>query len=107
MKTKIKTIDLEAKEYRTGGNSYFSCLITLNYGLKDQAFYTLPVQYGYGDHYEDEAFKFLKKNINKKCLKGLRETLGFNVWCSDNKIILRSIIHKNCDKKTVINWGEK
>ena len=63
MKTiKIKTIDIQAREWfdKTYGNSYFSMDITINYGLKNCVSYYVPMQYGYGDHYKDMAFKYLK-----------------------------------------------
>jgi hypothetical protein len=49
----LKTIDIEAKEWRdkVNGNSYFSSDITLNYGMNDQEIIKLPFQYGYGDFY--------------------------------------------------------
>ena len=49
----LKTIDIEAKEWRDkiNGNSYFSSDVTLNYGMDSQEIIKLPFQYGYGDHY--------------------------------------------------------
>jgi len=64
MKTlKIKTIDIQCKEWfdKVNGNSYFSAIITLNFGLIDhQKTINVPFQYGYGDYYIDSALQQLK-----------------------------------------------
>ena len=59
---KIKTIDVQAKEWfdKVNGNSYFSAIITLNFGLIDQKTINVPFQYGYGDYYLDSALQQLK-----------------------------------------------
>lgn len=98
---KIKTIDINAKEWfdKINGNSYFSAILILNYGLKNQKEYVLPFQYGYGDHYIDMAKEILIKeniyNIDK-----------FNpLWryCEDNNIILRTSKQVNCKKRELIS----
>ena len=55
----IKTIDIQAKEWfdRLNGNSYFSAIATINFGMEDEKAVKLPFQYGYESHYIDMAFK--------------------------------------------------
>ena len=96
----LKTIDINAYDWfdKINGNSYFSAIVTLNYGLKDCVTLKLPFQYGYGEQYEHEAFKEIKSlfNLNKdySCL-----------WrfCEANKIILRTNKQQNCLKKELLN----
>ena len=59
----LKTIDIEAKEWRDKiyGNSYFSSDVTLNYGMNNEKVIKLPFQYGYGDQYKYEALRELVK----------------------------------------------
>ena len=47
----LKTIDIEAKEWRdkVNGNSYFSSDVILNYGMNNKETIKVPFQYGYGD----------------------------------------------------------
>ena len=42
--TYIKTIDINAKEWRDkiNGNSYFSAIITINYGLENEEKIEMP-----------------------------------------------------------------
>ena len=42
--TTIKTIDIQAKEWfdKVNGNSYFSAIATINYGLQDQKTINVP-----------------------------------------------------------------
>lgn len=104
MKAKIKTIDVQAKEWfdKVNGNSYFSCLITVNYGLKSELKFTLPFQYGYGSHYQDIAFRTIKSNINKKILKDFKSS---SLWrfCDENGILLRSSKQENCKKRELLH----
>jgi hypothetical protein len=99
---KIKTIDINAKEWfdKVNGNSYFSAVISLNYGMKTQQDYSIPFQYGYGEHYIDMANKFL---IEGKIIIGKRHDNGSYpaLWqyCKDNKIILRTSKKENCLKR--------
>jgi len=48
---KIKTIDVQAKEWfdKLNGNSYFSGIITLNFGMPDVETFIIRFQYGCGD----------------------------------------------------------
>jgi len=99
---KIKTIDIQAKEWfdKVNGNSYFSANITLNYGMKNQKSYSLPFQYGYGEHYIDMSNQYL---IENKIIPGKRHDNGSfpALWqyCRDNKIILRTSKKENCLKR--------
>ena len=95
----LKTIDIEAKEWRDkiNGNSYFSSDITLNYGMDNQEIIKLPFQYGYGDQYyysSMEAVKnlFPKSNWVKK---------KYSSWEIKDKykFIIRNSIQRNCLKK--------
>lgn len=96
---KVKTIDIQAKEWfdKINGNSYFSAVITLNFGLKNQKQFKLPFQYGYGDSYKDKAIDLLKNEglINTDSIFDLRE----------HGIILGSEIQTNCLKKEVVAHG--
>ena len=98
----IKTIDVDAKEWfdKVNGNSYFSALVTINYGMEDQEQFTLPFQYGYGDHYIDMANDYLQKNSiipEAKYSHGMRKPLW--QYCKDNNVILRTNKQKNCLKR--------
>ena len=95
---KIKTIDLNAKEWfdKINGNSYFSCVITLNYGLKDFVIIEIPFQYGYGSQYEHESFTAIKEELK---LNTDIKTLWR--YCDENNIILRSN-KENCLKRELL-----
>jgi hypothetical protein len=58
----MKTLDINAREWfdKINGNSYFSAQIVINYGTDSERRYFLPFQYGYGDHYQYEAFNLLQ-----------------------------------------------
>lgn len=96
---KIKTIDIQAKEWfdKINGNSYFSAVITLSFGLKNQKQFKLPFQYGYGESYKYKALELLKK-------EGLINTdRTFELY--EQGIVLRSEIQTKCLKKEVVNFG--
>jgi len=101
MKAKIKTIDIQAKEWfdKVNGNSYFSATICINYGLKGQTHLELPFQYGYGDHYKHKAFKSIQKNINKSILKNLPNNTSYWMFCDEHNIILRTSKQEDCLKR--------
>lgn len=99
MKTRdIKTVDVQAKEWfdKVNGNSYFSAEVTVNYGMKNESSFSIPMQYGYGDHYRDQAFKAIKKELN--CFKTFR---GSSYWRAyeENNIIARHSKQENCKKR--------
>lgn len=101
MKTKVKTIDIQAKEWfdKINGNSYFAGIVTVNFGLPTVKTFTMPFQYGYGSQYQQEAGNILHmEGITKqfKYESGGLESLWS--YCEKNGIILRSNIAKNCKK---------
>ena len=100
MKYKIKTIDINAKQWfdKINGNSYFSSQITLNYSLPTQINIKLPFDYGYGSYYEHSSIQKLIE------LGYLPKDSEYNYF-KNNKIILRSRKESNCLKSTVKNWG--
>jgi len=96
---KIKTIDINALEWfdRVNGNSYFSAVVTLNFGMESAKSFTLPFQYGYGEHYIDRAKVLLfEKGYFKE---------NDVLWrlCRENNIILRTSKKENCLKRDVVN----
>jgi len=93
----MKTLDIQAKEWfdKASGNSYFSGTITTDFGTDKEKNYTMPFQYGYGDHYIDMAKELLEKNGAIKVKE--REQL-WN-YCQENDIILRTSKQKNCLKR--------
>jgi hypothetical protein len=97
----MKTIDINAKEWfdKTYGNSYFSAIVTIDYGMESEQQIKLPFQYGYGDYYKEAGFNALKKD-------GIISTELFSLWrwCEENGVILRCNIKRNCLKKEVINY---
>ena len=96
--TDIKTIDLQAKEWfdKVNGNSYFSAILTLNFGLENEKQINIPFEYGYGNYYEQEAINQLK-NENLAPVK----YNSLYSFCNDNNILLNSSKKKNCTKKEV------
>jgi hypothetical protein len=95
---KIKTVDITAKEWfdKINGNSYFSAIITINFGMKNSKTLYVPFQYGYGEHYRDMAFQEIKKQLG--CFKN--HDRYWNAYQSYN-IIDRSFKHENCLKREV------
>ena len=87
---------------KANGNSYFSGTITTDFGTKEQKNYSMPFQYGYGDHYIDMAKEFLEKNGAIKVKE--REQLWR--YCEENNIILRSSKQENCLKREVMTHNE-
>ena len=96
---KIKTIDIQAKEWRDkiNGNSYFSAEIDINYKLKDWVSLKLPFSYGYGSQYTQDSFKKIVEELGIK-------TDCSTLWrfCEENKIILRTNKTEGCLKKELL-----
>tara|TARA_R100001530_G_scaffold10639_5_gene10532 strand:- start:165 stop:509 length:345 start_codon:yes stop_codon:yes gene_type:complete len=92
---KTKTIDIKAKEWfdKVNGNSYFCGTITLNYGMKTEQTFLMPIQYGYGSQYEQKAKSILV------FYKTIKECWSLYSYCKDNNIILRSTLTENCLKR--------
>ena len=92
---KIKTIDINAKEWfdKINGNSYFSGEIVLNFGMKTEKTLFMPFQYGYGDHYQEMAFKEIQEFLKIE-IKGV-------LWryCQEHNIILRANKQENFLKR--------
>jgi len=99
---RVETIDIEAKEWfdKVNGNSYFSGVITLNYGMNNLKFYKMPFQYGYGNHYIDMATQLLYKENILPIEKHENGTFT-PLWkiCKDKNIILRTTKYENCKKR--------
>jgi hypothetical protein len=102
MKTKeIKTIDLQAKEWRhkSVGNSYFSAIITLNFGMANEKKINIPFQYGYESQYEYESLHQLQcENLAPVKYSSL------TAFCRDYNIELRTSKKENCLKSEVKNF---
>lgn len=100
----IKTIDIHAKEWfdKVNGNSYFSAIVTINFGMKDQKVINVPFQYGYSDHYITASFEQLQKD-------GIlsNNTTIYAPWryCEENNIILRQSKKEKCLKREVKNFS--
>lgn len=98
----MKTIDINAKEWfdKINGNSYFSAVITLDYGMPTVKEYVMPFQYGYGYHYVDMANSYL---VDNKIISGERNSNGSYTplwqYCLDNNIVLRTNKKENCLKR--------
>lgn len=95
---KIKTLDVNAKEWfdKLNGNSYFSGTVTINYGAKTEKTLIMPFQYGYGDHYQQMAFKLLQA---EKIIKNIDKMTSLWRYCRENNIILRTNKQENCKKR--------
>ncbi len=99
MKTKVKTIDIQAKEWfdKINGNSYFSSVITINFGSKDEVTLKLPFQYGYEMAYQQQSLaELFKIAVIKHTSTHLLREQG---------IIINSSIQRGCLKKQVVNHG--
>ena len=85
---KVRTIDVTAKEWfdRINGNSYFSAVVTVNYGMRSAKCFVLPFQYGYGDHYVTMA----KDELTKHKIIDTDSFTALWRYCEENNIILRS-----------------
>ena len=99
IKTTVKTIDISAKEWfdKVNGNSYFSVVATINYGLPDVSYLKGHFQYGYGDKYRCEALRLIREQFP--------ELKDIDLWkFSDQGIIIRSHIQTGCLKRDVVNY---
>jgi len=107
MKTlqQLKTLDVQAKEWfdRQNGNSYFSALVTLNYGLADEERHPVQMQYGYGSQFETAALETLQTLFPRA--RSLKKSPLWR-WCQDHRVILRTSKEENCGKRDVKQYGE-
>lgn len=96
MKTKIKTIDIHAREWfdRINGNTYFSGSVTTDLGTKKEKIWAMPLQYGNNDQYKYKAIRILFE------LKLIPTERIFELE-NKEKIIIRANIQKGCKKKEV------
>lgn len=96
---KIKTIDIQAKEWfdKANGNSYFSAIVTLNYGLKDCKVIGIPFQYGYENGYIHTALHVLQCENYIPC----NDVYSLPRYCYENGIELRTSKKENCLKREV------
>lgn len=92
---KIKTIDIQAKEWfdKVNGNSYFSSITTINFGLKNEASFKSSFQYGYGEQYKQDSLCKLAE------LKLIDTISSYKL--KEKGIILRCNIQTNCKKSEV------
>jgi len=95
MKAKIKTIDIQAKEWfdKSAGNSYFAGSVTTDFGTPTEKTWFMPFQYGYGDSYIYTALKLLNE-AKITPVSSTREA-------REQGIILRYKIQTGCKKKDV------
>jgi len=98
---KIKTIDIEALEWRdrVNGNSYFAAKVTLNFGMRDQRSFSIPFQYGYGDYYKTAAMEELQ---TRGYIKANDRDILWR-YCQENNVILRASKQAGCLKRDLIN----
>ena len=104
MTAKVKTIDIQAKEWfdKVNGNSYFSARVTVNFGTKTEKTIFIPWEYGHGDQYKYTAFQALNK------AKYIKKDEKTPIWqfVQDNGIIIRTHKIENCKKREMIEWGQ-
>lgn len=100
----MKTLDIQAKEWfdKRNGNSYFSAVCTLDFGLPSERVVYVPFQYGYGEHYLYEVYDTLTREgyIPKTWTNNRMKE-----FCAHYDIVLRYSKRENCLKKEVINHG--
>lgn len=90
-KNNMKTLDIKALSWfdKINGNTYFSALVTIDYGMNTEKVYKIPFSYGYGETYIQESTKLLIEfnQISK----------GYDIplwkYCKENNIILRTSIN--------------
>lgn len=103
-KRKIRTIDVNAKEWfdKVNGNSYFSAVITINFGIPGTRQYAIPFQYGYGDHYVHEAKERLINAGEIAC----QHNMELWRYCRENNIVLRTNKEYGCKQRDVKQFTE-
>jgi hypothetical protein len=103
MKTRdIKTIYVRAKEWfdKINGNSYFSAVVVINGGRKNEVVIEIPLQYGYGDHYRHVCFRAIRERLN--CFKSVDKKEIY--WRAYEKYKIKYSHNKqeNCLKRELI-----
>lgn len=106
----MKTIDISANEWfdKINGNSYFSAVLTLDFGTPNTINIYLGFQYGYGEQYVTEAMAQL---VEKGFIKGVERYKSGGLpslwsWCEENKVILRKQKFEGCKKRELIKYEE-
>ena len=94
----MKTIDIIAKEWfdKANGNSYFSMNVTIDYGMETEESFFVPMQYGYGDHYRDEAFRELQE---RGYIPVQENKIPYWQYFRDNNITARYYKQEGCKKR--------
>lgn len=89
----INKINIRCKEWfdNLNGNSYFAGTITID----DKETFLIPLTYGYGRYYEQEAKAILTQFNKISC------DYSYSLWryCKINDIELISNIKENCKKR--------
>ena len=79
----LKTVDITGRKWfdSVNGNTYCSCVVIINFGLKNEWSFSMPLTYGYGSFYRQMAIKVLKIHgvLPDKC--------DFNLTREDNIVI--------------------
>ena len=83
---KTKTKDIQAKEWfdKVNGNSYFSGIITVDFGLETEKTFKMPFQYGYGSQYESVAKQILFEAGLITTISGLYITIAQSMRRNQN-----------------------
>lgn len=92
----MKTIDIKCLEWfdKINGNSYFSALVTVDFGLETEQIIKLPFQYGYGDHYIYQSIEELRKlNLLDSSIENTRHLKENNIALRHSKI---SALQRDC-----------
>ena len=63
-KNSLKTIQIQGAKWfdKVNGNTYCSCVVTINFGLKNEFSFSMPFTYGYGDYYRQMAIEAIIKH---------------------------------------------
>lgn len=95
----IKTIDIQTREWcdKTYGNTYFSARVTLDYGMSTERGFSIPFQYGYGEHCHN--------TVLKKLFPDAPAWEALSTHCRGKGIILRSN-KADAKKREAKAWGE-
>lgn len=100
----MKTLDIQAKEWfdKINGNSYFSALITIDFGMDSEKSIKIPFQYGYDNQY-------LCASLNELRTLGFIDIDNFTPlyrYCNDKGIVFNSSKLNKCLKRDVVSWGK-
>ena len=98
----VKTLDIQGKEWfdKVNGNSYNSVQVVVNFGLKNEFSFSVPIQYGYGNYFEQSAFE---KLVEVGVFSG---KYSHRERRDSGKLIVNSDITRDCLKREVKEHGE-